>query len=92
MTPHAPPKCSPDSADGDAPEAGAPEIEKALDELAERLRWQMERLDPSDNSTLTWAQLPEDDRRLFRLCVEDLMRYRDLIRILQDYKGKPTTT
>jgi hypothetical protein len=73
LTPH-PAKCSPDSAEGFAPEAGAPENKAVA--LAQRLYETMQRLDPpSDPSAplLAWDDITDRERQFYVLCVEDLL-------------------
>lgn len=61
----------PRSADGLTPE-------EALAELARRLYWNMDRLDP-DIDSVEWTALTERERRFYGLLVKDLLVYGDLV-------------
>lgn len=51
----------------------------AWERLAEVLHWKMEHLDPSDEG-LSWAELDENDKDYYRLCIEAILVRRDLLR------------
>jgi ribonucleotide reductase beta subunit family protein with ferritin-like domain len=48
--------------------------------LAERLYWNMRRLDP-DTTAPDWAGLSDRERRYYRLLVADLIEFEELIRL-----------
>jgi hypothetical protein len=57
--------------------------EQAIDRLAERLYWNMERLDPGIDSP-EWAGLSDRQHRFYRLLVEDLSAFDGLVKIAQN--------
>lgn len=50
----------------------APEL---IETLARRLYENMERLSPGLSDFVPWDDLRDRDRRLYRLCIEDLLAY-----------------
>jgi hypothetical protein len=56
--------------------------EEATTKLAERLYWNMQRLDP-DLAAPEWPGLTERQRRYYRLLVQDLVCFDELIRPAQ---------
>jgi hypothetical protein len=56
--------------------------EQAVTELARRLYWNMNRLDPDPDSP-EWDGLTERERRFYYLLVDDLVGSRELIRTAQ---------
>jgi len=61
--------------------AELPTKEDSIAFLAERLYWNMERLDPSDNTP--WTALSDDDKRFYRLLVEDLVLFKPWVAAAQ---------
>ncbi|MFZ1428535.1 MAG: hypothetical protein WAS21_17385 [Geminicoccaceae bacterium] len=56
--------------------------ETAIDRLAERIYWTLERHEPSEDD-IEWANLREHDRDLYRECVENALTMElDAVRIL----------
>ena len=51
-------------------DTGAPKTE-TVEVLAERLRWKMEHLDPSDERP--WKELTDTEKEFFRICVRELL-------------------
>lgn len=48
---------------------------EVLDELAQRLYWKLSQLDPIGADETSWRELPQRDRELYRLVIEDLCRF-----------------
>jgi hypothetical protein len=86
--------CNVHSPSLDLIEAGAPEDkieispEEAREELAKRLHFRMERLDPGSSGTLEWSELSEQEREFYRGCVNDLTGARELVQIALERSRK----
>lgn len=61
--------------------------DEAIDELAARLFWNLERHDPTMEKIPEWKDVEEGTQELYRVLIRDLMRYRDLIKVLQEDNG-----
>lgn len=69
------------------------EAAAAIERLAERLRAQLERLDPTESWDIAWADLSDHDRGLYRAVVRDLLRFGDDIEAARAiYRRSPATT
>lgn len=65
----------------------------AVERLAERLRSQLERLDPTDNAEAPWVELSEEERGLYRAVVRDLIRFASDIEAARGiYSSSPART
>lgn len=58
---------------------GDPKNESAVDALAARLYWNMERLDPSQVPQPRWRELDDRTKLFYRSCVSDLLSFRKLL-------------
>jgi hypothetical protein len=56
--------------------------ERAIDALAARLYWKMEKLDPALPDVPIWDGLTERQREFYRLCVSDLLEFDGLMRVI----------
>jgi hypothetical protein len=56
------------------------DTQAAIEKLAQRLYWNMNRLDP-DPEAIPWAELNEDDKLFYLALVEDLAGFGDLVQI-----------
>jgi hypothetical protein len=54
-----------------------PADESAIETLAERLHYMMEKLDPAYGEAVEWLFLTERDREVYRSCIRDLSAYED---------------
>lgn len=54
--------------------------EAAISLLAERLRWKMEHLDPTDDWERDWSALTERQRDFYALCVRAILVEADAVR------------
>ena len=53
--------------------------ERAVWFLARRLYWKMEQLDPTLEGDSKWESLSDRDKRLYRLCVDDLLGFESVV-------------
>jgi hypothetical protein len=66
--------------------------EGAVELLASRLRWQRERIDPTEGWLETWNQTSDWEREVYRTLVRDLLRYSDLLQVAARLYHSPATT
>ena len=77
----------------DPPRMGAASTaEEAIDLLASRLRWQREKIDPTEGWADNWRETSEWEREIYRTLVRDLLRYRDLLEVGGTLYHSPATT
>lgn len=69
------------------------DVAAAVERLAARLRELYERYDPGESPGMAWADLPDQERRLYRALVRDMVRFECDIKSAQLlYKSIPATT
>ena len=63
---------------------------EAINHLAECLFWKMEHLDPTDRPD--WNLLTDRQQEFYKLCISELFRYPEVLRLILDSSEGPTTT
>ncbi len=66
--------------------------DEAIDHLAARLFWNMERHDPTLEPIPEWENVAEGTQELYRVLIRDLIRYDDVIKVAQQDDGDLQTT